>query len=154
MKLLNVFPKMKIKFIKEGILPLVVGLMFVYAEAIDLISKGEAIKIVKEGILEGDTLTIRLYIIPKPLLKDSGLIIENDAPPLFSRSYNSPFSECWFFFIDDYPMAKFPHACRYLFLYKPKNDSTLWYKYSIIDEEFPPSLLDEMEQVIPIQGEK
>ena len=135
---------------REMLVSIVMGLVLTGIAQVgttDLISKEEAIRIVKEEILKEDTLTIKLYIIPEPIKRDSIIKSAGSGGYVYTNSY----PECWFFFIDDVPTAYFAHPCRYLFFYELGES---YQHYFMVYEEFFPTIWDSMERIIPPQGVK
>ena len=97
-----------------------------------IVSMDEAIEIVIDSILEGDTTVIDLYINPNP----GDTMVSG-----WSYTYVNPYPDGWFFFIDDAPPANWTHPCRYIFLSDERY-------YTVIQEMTPPDNIDSLKQII------
>ncbi len=104
----------------------------------DTLTMQDAIAILIDSILEGDTADIDLYINPEP---------GDSMVSSWNFSYITPYSNGWFFFIDDAPPANWTHPCRYLFL-SDFQYLTYYFYNTIIREMSPPDNIDSLKMII------
>ena len=107
---------------------LLVFLSCLITESGKIISLKEAEGIVLTQILEDNTegkVVYELQTKMKPCTIVRNGIITNGNEYTVEK-------DCWFFFIDDVPGAKWMHPCRYVFVYCCGGE------YKVIDEEWPP----------------
>ncbi len=71
----------------------------------------DALRLVVDLVLLGDTRSLQLSAAPRPL--------DANSPPLATWAHRvvpAPWTEFWLFFADDDPLANWAHPCRYIFV--------------------------------------
>ena len=90
-------------------------------------SRNQAIDLVLNTILSGETGTVNVYASYNVIL-DSEQIDKDD----YISSLTCPYPSNWVFFVDDVPTAKWIHPCRYIFVNSSNGD------YQVLNEQMYP----------------
>jgi hypothetical protein len=117
-----------------AILVLLVAMVATAAAADHGKSAKEALEIVVQEVLEGQTEGVWVYATRTPL--EAGTVVRG-----WDSEYIVP-TRSWFFFIDDLPGANWHHPCRYVLVDCATGDIT------VIKEKNPPHFFADMEWVI------
>jgi hypothetical protein len=120
---------MPLKLTAYFLLSLAGILLLVCAYTDTSVSLEEAEQIVIKEICNSTIEGIKLYKLPCSL-NTGDVVMDVDD----STSYAAE-RECWFFYIDDFPGAKFAHPVRYVFVYCDNGE------YSVIHEPGGPICL-------------
>jgi hypothetical protein len=102
-----------------------------------IISLKEAEGIVLTQILENNIEGKVVYELQTKM--KSGTTVKNGI--ITNGNEYTVEKDCWFFFIDDAPGAKWAHPCRYVFVYCSDGE------YKVVDEEWPPDNFDDLVSV-------
>jgi len=94
-------------------------------------SRQQAIDLVLNTILSGETGTVNVHASYNVIL-DTEHIDKDD----YISSLTCPYPSNWVFFVDDMPVAKWAHPCRYIFVNSSTGD------YQVLNDKMYPSGLE------------